>query len=125
MVADLWNAGSGGAASCFGGRPDHRPLTDEKGGTTATSPSRETGSIGSAGLARSGLASGDWQRISTGAGDDSTADAETARMASPSVGGALSLLCQTALLLALFSSDRFIHQFNGLIHPFAIGAKQR
>ncbi|MCB4427659.1 hypothetical protein FZX09_02355 [Synechococcus sp. MU1643] len=56
MVADLWNAGSGGAAACFGGRPDHRPLTDEKGGKTATSPSRETGSIGSAGLAWSGLA---------------------------------------------------------------------
>ena len=67
MVAELCNAGSGGAAAWLGGRHDHRPLTVEKGGTTAISPLRESGSIGSAGLARTGLASGDWQRISTGA----------------------------------------------------------
>ena len=64
LVAELWNAGSGEAAIRLGGRLDHRPLTVENDETTAPSPSRETGSIGAAGLARTGLAWGDWQRIS-------------------------------------------------------------
>ena len=36
----------------------------------------------------------------------------------------MSLLFQTTLLLALLGSDGLFHKLNGLIHPFAVGAKQ-
>ena len=46
-------------------------------------------------------------------------------MASASAGRALSLLFQTTFFLALLGSNRLLHQLNGLIHPFTVGAKQR
>ena len=58
---------SGGVAAGPGGCPEPPQQSAETDGPTAASPSRTTGSIGSVGLARTGLAAGGWQGTSTGA----------------------------------------------------------
>ena len=67
MVTGSCTPRSGGVAAGPGGCPEPPQQSAETDGPTAASPSRTTGSIGSVGVARTGLAAGGWQGTSTGA----------------------------------------------------------